>query len=54
MFIYAVKSLYIVETVDTVKLANSLNKNAPNFGYSPEKPLNVLAQVNTSGEESMM
>ena len=43
-------NLFIVETVDSVKLANTLNsswgkKNKPD-------PLNVMVQVNTSQEES--
>jgi len=44
----AVPNLFMVETVDTVKLANALNKVCVKL-ERPE-PLNVLVQVNTSGE----
>lgn len=39
----------MVETVDSTKLANLLNQKWGNV--SPKDPLNVLIQVNTSGEE---
>ena len=44
-----VPSLYMVETVDTVKLANKLNNACTNAGR--KEKLKVLVQVNTSGEE---
>lgn len=47
--IKGVPSLYMVETVDKVKLANKLNNACINAGRSEK--LKVLVQVNTSGEE---
>jgi pyridoxal phosphate enzyme (YggS family) len=43
-------NIYMVETVDTQKLATNLNKNWPKFG-PPDSKLNIMIQVNTSGEE---
>uniref|UniRef100_A0AAV1U825 Pyridoxal phosphate homeostasis protein n=1 Tax=Peronospora matthiolae TaxID=2874970 RepID=A0AAV1U825_9STRA len=43
-----VPNLYMVETVDSIKIANALNKASSEF--RTEK-LNVMVQVNTSGEE---
>ncbi|KAG5546571.1 hypothetical protein RHGRI_018668 [Rhododendron griersonianum] len=45
----AVPSLAMVEGVDNEKLANHLDRTVSTLG---RKPLNVLVQVNTSGEES--
>mmetsp|Transcript_9469 Transcript_9469/g.27036 ORF Transcript_9469/g.27036 Transcript_9469/m.27036 type:complete len:249 (+) Transcript_9469:193-939(+) len=45
----AVPNLTMLETVDTVKLANKLNNQVGSLGRSP---LPVMVQVNTSGEES--
>ncbi|PIN22376.1 Proline synthetase co-transcribed protein [Handroanthus impetiginosus] len=44
-----VPNLAMVETVDDEKIANHLNRAIGNIG---RKPLKVLIQVNTSGEES--
>ncbi|CAI5506620.1 unnamed protein product, partial [Closterium sp. Naga37s-1] len=44
-----VPSLYMVETVDSSRIANHLNKAVAAAG---RPPLRVLVQVNTSGEES--
>ncbi|XP_047334578.1 pyridoxal phosphate homeostasis protein-like [Impatiens glandulifera] len=44
-----VPNLAMVETVDDTKIANLLNRVVENIG---RKPLKVLVQVNTSGEES--
>ncbi|GER56292.1 proline synthetase associated protein [Striga asiatica] len=44
-----VQNLAMVETVDDEKIANHLNRAVGNIG---RKPLKVLVQVNTSGEES--
>lgn len=44
-----VPRLEMVETIDSVKLANELNKRWSSI--SPSNPLNVLVQVNTSQEE---
>uniref|UniRef100_A0A7S2V490 Pyridoxal phosphate homeostasis protein n=1 Tax=Fibrocapsa japonica TaxID=94617 RepID=A0A7S2V490_9STRA len=43
-----VPNLWSVETVDSVKLANALNKACMAIGR--EAPLGVMVQVNTSGE----
>lgn len=43
-------NLYLIETVDSKKLATQLNKNWPKFG-PPDSKLNVMIQVNTSGEK---
>lgn len=40
----------MIETVDSQKLATQLNKNWPKFG-PPGSKLNIMVQVNTSGEE---
>ncbi|XP_055314970.1 pyridoxal phosphate homeostasis protein [Sitodiplosis mosellana] len=45
-----VPRLDMVETLDSIKLANELNKKWGNV--SPNKPLKVLVQVNTSQEEA--
>lgn len=45
-----VPNLAMVETVDTIKLADKLNTAWANTGRQP--PLSVMVQVNTSGEES--
>ncbi|XP_022724024.1 pyridoxal phosphate homeostasis protein-like isoform X3 [Durio zibethinus] len=47
--IAGVPNLAMVETVDDEKIANHLNRVVGSFG---RKPLKVLVQVNTSGEES--
>ena len=47
--IQGVPNLYMVETVDSVKLANKLNTAV---GDAEREPLNVMVQVNTSGEET--
>ncbi|CAA0837212.1 Predicted pyridoxal phosphate-dependent enzyme-YBL036C type [Striga hermonthica] len=44
-----VPNLAMVQTVDDEKIANHLNRAIGNIG---RKPLKVLVQVNTSGEES--
>lgn len=43
-----VPSLFVVETVDSVKIANALNKASGEFR---SQKLNVMVQVNTSEEE---
>lgn len=43
-----VPNLFVVETVDSVKIANALNKASGEFRASK---LNVMVQVNTSEEE---
>ncbi|KAK6133283.1 hypothetical protein DH2020_032946 [Rehmannia glutinosa] len=44
-----VPNLAMVQTVDDEKIANNLNRAIGNIG---RKPLKVMVQVNTSGEES--
>ncbi|XP_044516802.1 pyridoxal phosphate homeostasis protein isoform X3 [Gracilinanus agilis] len=46
----AVPNLYMLETVDSVKLADKVNNSWQKKG-SPER-LKVMVQINTSGEES--
>lgn len=48
--ITAVPNLFMLETVDSVKLADKVNSSWQKKG-SPER-LKVMVQVNTSGEES--
>ncbi len=43
----AVPSLHVIETVDSIKLAEMLNS----YALSKEKFLNIMIQVNTSLEE---
>jgi PLP dependent protein len=43
-----VPSLYVVETVDSIKIANALNKASGEFRQTK---LNVMLQINTSGED---
>ncbi|ERL85350.1 pyridoxal phosphate homeostasis protein [Dendroctonus ponderosae] len=47
--VLAVPNLFMIETVDSKKLATQLNKNWPNF--NPDSKLNIMIQVNTSGEQ---
>ncbi|KAF7273194.1 hypothetical protein GWI33_014085 [Rhynchophorus ferrugineus] len=48
--VLAVRNLFMIETVDSQKLATNLNKNWPKFGALGSK-LNIMVQVNTSGED---
>lgn len=50
--ILCLPNIYMIETVDSQKLATQLNKNWPKFGL-PGSKLNILVQVNTSGEDGM-
>lgn len=52
--ILAVPNLYIIETVDSEKLANALNAKLVNLSKEQEKNLNIYVQVNTSGEEGKL
>ena len=48
--ITGVPNLFMIETVDSAKLASTLNSS---WGkQNKTKPLNVMVQVNTSKEES--
>ncbi|KAK3908874.1 Pyridoxal phosphate homeostasis protein [Frankliniella fusca] len=44
-------NLYMVETVDTEKLASALNTSYEKYRKKPDCRLKVMIQVNTSGEE---
>eukprot|EP00505_MAST-04D_sp_SCG-Rhode-Island_P002012 Stramenopile-MAST_4_protein_2012 len=46
-----VPSLFIIETVDTIKLANKINNGCKTV-VERDFPLKVMVQVNTSGETS--
>lgn len=48
----SVPNLFAVETVDTAKKANELNKGRKALDPQPSGKLKVYIQVNTSGEES--
>nr|XP_023029853.1 pyridoxal phosphate homeostasis protein [Leptinotarsa decemlineata] len=48
--VLSVPNIHLVETVDSKKLAETLNKNWPKFG-PPDSKLKIMIQVNTSGEE---
>jgi pyridoxal phosphate enzyme (YggS family) len=41
-----------IHSVDSVKLLKELNKEAPKLGRTGEAMVNILLQVNTSGEEA--
>lgn len=45
----AIPNIYAVQTITSAKAANALNKSLPSERTTP---LNVLLQVNTSGEEA--
>lgn len=49
--VLAVPNLYVIETVDSKKLATQLNKNWPNYRSPESTKLNVMLQVNTSSEQ---
>lgn len=44
-------NMHMVQTVDSEKLANNLNSAWQKFEKENKQPLNVLIQINTSGEE---
>lgn len=53
MYFYAdVPGLCMVETVDSEKLATALNNSWGKL--SQNRPLHIMLQVNTSGEDSML
>lgn len=43
-------NIYLIETVDSQKLATTLNNHWPKFG-PPNSKLKIMIQINTSGEE---
>lgn len=50
--VLGIPNLYLIETLDSQKLANNLNKSWPKFG-PPDSKLRVMLQVNTSKEEGI-
>lgn len=48
-----VPNLYMVETIDSVKLADKLNSSWQKLRASNSWGLKVMVQINTSGEESV-
>lgn len=48
----AIPNLYLIETLDSVKAAQALQKALSNLETKREEPLRVYLQVNTSGEEA--
>ncbi|XP_055848155.1 pyridoxal phosphate homeostasis protein [Episyrphus balteatus] len=44
-------NLYMIETVDSQKIADSLNSALERIQRDDKQPLRVLVQINTSGEE---
>jgi len=48
----SIPNLWVVETVDSAKLATRLNAGCEKAGRPAEDLLGVMVQVNTSGEES--
>ncbi|XP_071561204.1 pyridoxal phosphate homeostasis protein-like [Temnothorax nylanderi] len=49
--VLSIPNLYVVESVNSDKLANALNNSWPRFRKSDDSKLNVMVQVNTSQEE---
>ncbi|XP_030625181.1 pyridoxal phosphate homeostasis protein isoform X2 [Chanos chanos] len=47
-----VPNLFMVETIDSVKLADKVNSSWQRIGASNSQRLKVMVQINTSGEES--
>lgn len=47
-----VPNLYLLETVDSIKLADKLNLARSNVAGEDALPLRIYVQINTSGEES--
>ncbi|XP_012054251.1 PREDICTED: proline synthase co-transcribed bacterial homolog protein [Atta cephalotes] len=49
--VLSIPNLYIIETVDSDRLANALNNSWPKFRKRNDSKLNVMIQVNTSQEK---
>lgn len=49
--VISIPNLYIIETVDSDRLANALNNSWPRFRKSNDSKLNVMVQINTSQEK---
>lgn len=52
-FVLDVRNLFVIETVDSEKLAETINKAIKNIPSFANEKLKVMVQVNTSGEQSM-
>lgn len=44
----------MIQTIDSIKLANHINAAWEKIVKADKEPLKVLVQVNTSGEEGML
>lgn len=51
--VLAVPNLWVVETVDSNKLATALDTAWPKFRRSDDSKLNIMVQVNTSKEDGI-
>ena len=51
--VLGVRNLFVIETVDSEKLAEIINKAINNNTSFGNEKLKVMVQVNTSGEQSM-
>lgn len=51
--VLGVRNLFVIETVDSEKLAETINKAINNNTSFGNEKLKVMVQVNTSGEQSM-
>lgn len=44
-------NLFLVETIDSFKLADNVNKQWPKFRKVDDEKLKIMVQINTSGEK---
>lgn len=51
--VLAVPNLWIIETVDSNKLASALDTAWPKYRKNDDNKLNIMVQVNTSKEEGI-
>lgn len=51
MQVLKLPNLHMIQTVDSEKLANSLDAAWSKLQPTPSEPLRVLIQINTSGED---
>ena len=51
--VLGVRNLFVIETVDSEKLAETINKAINNNTSFGNEKLKVMVQVNTSDEQSM-
>lgn len=50
--VLSIPNIHMIETVDSSKLADQLNKSWQKFGL-PDSKLNVMIQINTSNEQGL-